>query len=243
MNRIRHHLSYSNVISSLCLFLLLGGGTAYALNGSNTVFSDDIVNGEVKEGDLATSAVTSGKILDHQVKNVDLSNGASSSNTIADGGIQGIDVKNETLTGTQIDESSLDGTAIGGVTPDSEVHSSGRVAVADADTGGTTIPSLIDIGTFTVDATCSDNGVIQAQLKINSSENYAISSDDGINLPSTTGQNFIVNFGTAAAVTDQRFGTFVVVASNGEALQGSYHAVANAQGADCVFAVSAIWGQ
>jgi hypothetical protein len=53
MGRIRRHLTYSNVISSLCLFLLLGGGTAVALSGSNTVFSDDIVNGQVKSQDLA----------------------------------------------------------------------------------------------------------------------------------------------------------------------------------------------
>src|SRR5204863_1714851 len=51
--RLRSHLTYANVISSLCLFLVLGGGTAVALNGSNTVFSDDIVNGQVKQADLA----------------------------------------------------------------------------------------------------------------------------------------------------------------------------------------------
>jgi hypothetical protein len=53
MRRIRAHLTYANAISTLCLFLVLGGGTAVALNGSNTVFSDDIVNGQVKEPDLA----------------------------------------------------------------------------------------------------------------------------------------------------------------------------------------------
>jgi hypothetical protein len=49
---LRSHLTYANVISTLCLFLLLGGGTAVALNGSNTVFSDDIVNGQVQQVDL-----------------------------------------------------------------------------------------------------------------------------------------------------------------------------------------------
>ena len=42
MRRIRSHLSYANVISTLCLFLLLSGGTAVALTGSNTVQSDDL---------------------------------------------------------------------------------------------------------------------------------------------------------------------------------------------------------
>ena len=99
---MRPRLTYSDVVSTLCLFLLLAGGTAYALDGSNTVFSDDIVNGEVKNDDLAANAVGSGKIADQQVKNADLGAGASSSNTIADGGVQGIDVLNNSLTGDDI---------------------------------------------------------------------------------------------------------------------------------------------
>jgi hypothetical protein len=52
MRRIRKHLTYANVLSSIALFLVFGGGTAVALNGSNTVFSDDIVNGQVQTPDL-----------------------------------------------------------------------------------------------------------------------------------------------------------------------------------------------
>jgi hypothetical protein len=62
MRRIRSRLTYANVISTLALFLVLAGGSAVALNGSNTVFSDDIVNGQVKTQDLASGAVTPGKI-------------------------------------------------------------------------------------------------------------------------------------------------------------------------------------
>jgi hypothetical protein len=61
MRRIASRLSYANVISTVCLFLVLGGGTAVALNGSNTVFSDDIVNGQVKPSDLAPLAFTAVK--------------------------------------------------------------------------------------------------------------------------------------------------------------------------------------
>jgi len=74
-------------LGALAVLLVVTGGTAYALDGSNTVFSDDIVNGEVKSADLAVDSVASGKIADQQVKNADLGAGASSSNTIADGGI------------------------------------------------------------------------------------------------------------------------------------------------------------
>jgi endosialidase-like protein len=111
---LRSRLSLAHLLSALALFVALGG-SAYA---ANTVFSTDIVDGEVKSvdigtgevksldvangvltsDDLAPNSVGSAKITDRQVKNDDLSVGASSSNTIADGGIQGIDVKDGTLT-------------------------------------------------------------------------------------------------------------------------------------------------
>jgi hypothetical protein len=76
--RLRSHLTYANVISTLCLFLLLGGGSAVALTGSNTVQSDDLGPGaQVKNPDVAANAVGTNKVVD------------------------------DSLTGTDIDESSL----------------------------------------------------------------------------------------------------------------------------------------
>jgi hypothetical protein len=51
MRRIRQHLTYANVMATIAVFLVLSGGTAVALSGRNTVFSDDIVNGQVKRSD------------------------------------------------------------------------------------------------------------------------------------------------------------------------------------------------
>jgi len=114
MRRIRSHLTYANLMSTLAVVLVIGGGTAYA---ANTVFSSDIVDGqvrtadigdlEVRAADVAANSLGSAKIADGSVKNADLSTGASSSNTIADGGVQGIDVANDSLGGADIDESTL----------------------------------------------------------------------------------------------------------------------------------------
>jgi hypothetical protein len=41
-----------NVVGYVALFLVLSGGTAYALDGSNTVFSDDITNDQVRSVDV-----------------------------------------------------------------------------------------------------------------------------------------------------------------------------------------------
>jgi hypothetical protein len=76
----------SNVVGYVALFLVLSGGTAYALDGSNTVFSDDIVDNEVKTqdigdrnvrtADIGTDAVITGKIEDGAVSTGKLADGA-----------------------------------------------------------------------------------------------------------------------------------------------------------------------
>ena len=49
---MRKHLSYANVMATLAFLIAVAGGTAYA---ANTVFSTDIVNGEVKSVDIITN--------------------------------------------------------------------------------------------------------------------------------------------------------------------------------------------
>jgi len=44
-------------IGVIALLLVLTGGTAYALDGSNTVFTYDLVNGDVKVADIGEGAV------------------------------------------------------------------------------------------------------------------------------------------------------------------------------------------
>ena len=53
--RFRSRLTFANVCSLLALLIALGTGSAYA---ANTVFSTDIVDGEVKTADIANNAVT-----------------------------------------------------------------------------------------------------------------------------------------------------------------------------------------
>ncbi len=54
--------TYANVMSTLAVVLALGTGTAYA---ANTVFSTDIVDGEVKTADLGDNSVTGGKVTNN----------------------------------------------------------------------------------------------------------------------------------------------------------------------------------
>lgn len=60
MSRVRSHLTFSNVISCLALFVALGGG-AYALQ-ANSVGTRALKDGAVTNAKLHADAVTASKI-------------------------------------------------------------------------------------------------------------------------------------------------------------------------------------
>ncbi len=79
MTNLRVRLTYANVISTLCLFLLLGGGAAYAASqlGKNSVGTKQLKKNSVTTAKIKKAAISGAK------------------------------VKNGTLTGTQINASTL----------------------------------------------------------------------------------------------------------------------------------------
>jgi hypothetical protein len=76
LHTIRTRLSYANVVSTLCLFVLLGGG-AYAATqlDKNSVKSKHIKNGGVKKRDLAKKSVDSSKVVDKSLLGADFAPG------------------------------------------------------------------------------------------------------------------------------------------------------------------------
>ena len=109
-DRIRAHLR-SNVVGYIALFCFAMSGTAMALDGTNTVFSDDIVNGEVKAADIGTGELTSGDILNGTIDRQDLSNGAVGGTNILAGAVSSPKVENNSLTNLDIDNTSSLGPA------------------------------------------------------------------------------------------------------------------------------------
>ena len=109
-------------MGALALFLVLTGGTAYALDGSNTVFTDDIVNGDVKVADIGQGAVATDELANGQVKAADLgdsevttaeiANGQVKTADIGDSEIRTADVAADNLTGGDIAGNSLKGADI-----------------------------------------------------------------------------------------------------------------------------------
>jgi hypothetical protein len=112
----------------VALFLVLTTGSAYALAGSNTVFSDDIVDGQVKAGDIdngsvdtakiAANQVKTGDIGDGEVKSPDVANGALGADDLAPASVAGSEIKDNAITGGEVANNSLKGADVDEATLD-----------------------------------------------------------------------------------------------------------------------------
>ena len=84
--------SHATVVAYLALFVALGGTSAYA---ANTVFSSDIIDGEVKSVDIGNNEIGSSDVKDNSLNTFDVHS------------FLGVDVVDNTVTGADVDESSL----------------------------------------------------------------------------------------------------------------------------------------
>jgi hypothetical protein len=73
VKQIRKRITYANVMSSIAVFLVLGGGAAYAAKkiGSNEIKGNSITTGKIKK-----EAVTASKIKNNSVVTAKIANGA-----------------------------------------------------------------------------------------------------------------------------------------------------------------------
>lgn len=95
MKQIRRHLTYANVMSSLAVFLILGGATAFA--AIKKVGANEIKANSIKTGKIVKEAVTSGKIKKNAVTESKIADGAVTTNKIANDAVTGDKVKESTL--------------------------------------------------------------------------------------------------------------------------------------------------
>jgi len=99
MKRFLPRPTYANVVSTLCLFLLLGGASAFAATKlaknsvgatqikKNAVVTAKIKNAAVTNSKIADAAVTSGKLADNAVTNSKLSDNAVTTGKITDSAV------------------------------------------------------------------------------------------------------------------------------------------------------------
>ena len=91
--RIARH-ARANAVAYLALFVALGGTSAYA---ANTIFSTDIVDGEVKTADLADAGVTRNKIASGAVTLGKVGANAVDSTKVVDNSLRGDDLLESSL--------------------------------------------------------------------------------------------------------------------------------------------------
>ena len=115
----RSKLTYANVMSTIAVFLAVGGGTfALAVAKKNSVTSTSIRNGQVKTKDLgqnavrtpkiADAAVTTPKVADGAITTPKLANNAATSDKLAANSVSGLkQITDGTITGSDVLENSL----------------------------------------------------------------------------------------------------------------------------------------
>jgi hypothetical protein len=94
MKRLRVKLSYANVVSTLALFLVLAGGSAFA--------AAQLAKNSVGSKQLKANAVTTNKIKAGAVNSGRLADGAVSAGKIADGAVGGSKLAGGAVTATKL---------------------------------------------------------------------------------------------------------------------------------------------
>jgi hypothetical protein len=98
MRTIRTRLTYSNVVSTLALFLVLCGGVAYAAKvAKKSVGPSQLKANAVTTAKIKANAVTTRKIKKNAVANAKIKNGAIETEKIADGSVTGTDLNAATM--------------------------------------------------------------------------------------------------------------------------------------------------
>jgi hypothetical protein len=75
LKHIRKRLTYANVMSSIAVFLILGGATAFAALGKNSVGSKQLKKNAVTTAKIKKDAVTAAKIKDGSLLGTDFAAG------------------------------------------------------------------------------------------------------------------------------------------------------------------------
>jgi len=134
VKQIRKRLTYANVMSSIAVFLILGGATAIAAGlGKNTVGSKQ----------LKKDAVTAAKIKQGAVTAAKLGAGAVGAGALANGSIDASKIGAGAVTGEKIANGSIDASKIGAGAVTGEKIANGSVTGANINAGSTPFSQVV----------------------------------------------------------------------------------------------------
>ena len=99
LQKLKQRLTYANVMSSIAVFLVLGGATAVAAGqlGKNSVGTKQLKANAVTSAKIKKNAVTGGKLKKNVVTTAKIKNGAVTGGKIKDGSITGTEINAATV--------------------------------------------------------------------------------------------------------------------------------------------------
>jgi hypothetical protein len=114
LKQIRRHFTYANVMSSVAVFLILGGATAFA---ATKIGANQLKANSVKTGKIVKEAVTAGKIKNGAVTETKIADAAVTTNKLADNAVTTLKIAdlavttgkiaNDAVNGEKVNESTL----------------------------------------------------------------------------------------------------------------------------------------
>ena len=212
MGNLRPRLSYANVVSTVCLFLVVGGGAAYA---ANTIGSDDIINGQVKSADIGTGQVRSIDVGNDNLTGGDVQDNSLTTNDVASGSLFGSDIFDGTLTSSDIGTAAVASSEIanGSITSDDIGSHSveqgdidgtdhyGNIGVGGISSGRCTTVTIAiggaqpgDAGILTTDGMLPDGEVMYLQRVLADTAHVKLCNLSGGDLPAVTVAARILTF-------------------------------------------------
>jgi len=112
--RLRAAFSYANVVSTLCLFLVLGGGMAFAATqlGKNTVGSKQLKKNAVTAAKVKANAITGAKVKDGSLTGADLQNGSLGGAALQDGSVSAAKLADNSVGAAKLADGSVSGSKL-----------------------------------------------------------------------------------------------------------------------------------
>ena len=195
--KLRSRINYANVVATLALFVAVGTGTAYA---ANTVFSTDIVDGEVKSVDVGDNEIKSSDVKDESLTTFDVSTFLGAD--VVDGSLTGADISDNTIGVNDIGSQQV---ASDEVLNDSLLQSDIRAGAVTGDEvldDSLTSDDIQQGAIFSIDI--RDGGLISADIQ-NGSLTGADIADTGslsdLDLGRLVARNVPINIGTVNGIS------------------------------------------
>jgi len=141
VKQIRKRLTYANVMSSIAVFLILGGATAIAAQkiGSSQIKGNSITTGKIKKeavtkAKIKKASVDASKLAAGAVTSEKIVNGAVTSEKIADGAVTGGKLAPGAVTRANLAEANLTPRGYALVDSDGKVEAGFTVGIPSATT-------------------------------------------------------------------------------------------------------------